>query len=373
MGGGGSLERHRRISFPASRRLFEERRDLVVSMLNQATGIECPKPEGAFYVYPSIRKLIGKKTPAGKVIATDDDFAGELLEAEGVAVVHGAAFGLSPFFRISYATSNTALEEACRRIQTLLQQPYVNEDGVSEDGMSDGGTPIKRVRWYDLITPQAVGLGVPLASVDRPDGDLGAAGPHCRRDRAAAGVAGKFYRPQSSARFLQSPHPGHGAVDRVARHRSGAAGALSSAVARGRADRSSRPAWARVVVSATVEYLSDRYLHTDLGRDGLATMVLPHRVDQLALGLFTVAILAPLTEEVYFRGIVLGWLRRHWGMAWAVGLSSLAVRHHASQMADAGRHRRHGRHGRSWWRWAFCWRWWRYGQVRSGPRSSPMA
>ena len=97
--------------------VFEERRDLVVSMLNQAHGIECPKPEGAFYVYPSISKLIGKKAPSGKTIATDEDFAGELLEAEGVAVVHGAAFGLSPFFRISYATSNAALEDACRRIQ----------------------------------------------------------------------------------------------------------------------------------------------------------------------------------------------------------------------------------------------------------------
>jgi aspartate aminotransferase len=97
--------------------LFEGRRDLVVSMLNQARGLECPKPEGAFYVYPSIRKLIGKKTPNGKTIQTDADFAAELLEAEGVAVVHGAAFGLSPFFRISYATSNAVLEEACRRIQ----------------------------------------------------------------------------------------------------------------------------------------------------------------------------------------------------------------------------------------------------------------
>src|ERR1700743_33031 len=104
---------------PKFQKIFEERRDLVVSMLNQATGIECPKPEGAFYVYPSIRKLIGKKTPAGKVIATDGDFASELLEQTGVAVVHGAAFGLSPFFRISYATSNKALEEACKRIQTF--------------------------------------------------------------------------------------------------------------------------------------------------------------------------------------------------------------------------------------------------------------
>src|SRR6185436_12231365 len=102
---------------PKFQKIFEERRDLVVSMLNQAKGIECPKPEGAFYVYPTIRQLIGKKTEAGKTIATDEDFAAELLEAEGVAVVHGAAFGLSPFFRISYATSNAALEEACRRIQ----------------------------------------------------------------------------------------------------------------------------------------------------------------------------------------------------------------------------------------------------------------
>ena len=102
---------------PRFQKLFEERRDLVVSMLNQAHGLECPKPEGAFYVYPSIRKLIGKTAPSGKTVVTDGDFANELLEAEGVAVVHGAAFGLSPFFRISYATSNKLLEEACRRIQ----------------------------------------------------------------------------------------------------------------------------------------------------------------------------------------------------------------------------------------------------------------
>jgi aspartate aminotransferase len=102
---------------PKFQKIFEERRDLVVSMLNQASGMECPKPEGAFYVYPSIKKLIGKKTPSGKEIKTDEDFASELLEAEGVAVVHGAAFGLSPFFRISYATSNAKLEDACRRIQ----------------------------------------------------------------------------------------------------------------------------------------------------------------------------------------------------------------------------------------------------------------
>ena len=102
---------------PGFQKVFEERRDLVVSMLNQCAGIECPRPEGAFYVYPSIRKLIGKKTPEGKVIASDEDFAGALLESSGVAVVHGAAFGLSPFFRISYATSNAVLEDACARIQ----------------------------------------------------------------------------------------------------------------------------------------------------------------------------------------------------------------------------------------------------------------
>ncbi|MGD0192937.1 MAG: pyridoxal phosphate-dependent aminotransferase [Rhizomicrobium sp.] len=102
---------------PRFQRAFEERRDLVVSMLNQARGIECPKPEGAFYVYPSIRKLMGLRSPSGKVIRTDEDFASELLEVEGVAVVHGAAFGLSPFFRISYATSNEQLEDACGRIQ----------------------------------------------------------------------------------------------------------------------------------------------------------------------------------------------------------------------------------------------------------------
>ena len=102
---------------PKFQKIFEERRDLVVSMLNQCSGIECPKPEGAFYVYPSIRKLIGKTAPSGKTIATDEDFVTELLEAEGVAAVHGAAFGLSPFFRVSYATSNALLEEACKRIQ----------------------------------------------------------------------------------------------------------------------------------------------------------------------------------------------------------------------------------------------------------------
>lgn len=102
---------------PENKKIFQARRDLVVSMLNQAKGIKCPTPEGAFYVYPSCADLIGKKTEAGKVIETDEDFVTELLEAEGVAVVHGSAFGLGPNFRISYATSDALLEEACTRIQ----------------------------------------------------------------------------------------------------------------------------------------------------------------------------------------------------------------------------------------------------------------
>jgi aspartate aminotransferase len=97
--------------------IFQGRRDLVVSMLNQARGISCPSPEGAFYVYPSCAALIGKKTPGGKVIDTDETFVSELLETEGVAVVHGSAFGLGPNFRISYATSEELLEAACTRIQ----------------------------------------------------------------------------------------------------------------------------------------------------------------------------------------------------------------------------------------------------------------
>lgn len=97
--------------------VFKDRRDLVVSMLNQASGLSCPTPEGAFYVYPCCEGCIGKKTPDGKTIESDADFAEALLEDEAVAVVHGEAFGLSPFFRVSYATSTEALEEACTRIQ----------------------------------------------------------------------------------------------------------------------------------------------------------------------------------------------------------------------------------------------------------------
>ncbi len=102
---------------PRFRAAFEERRDLVVSMLNQASGLKCPKPEGAFYVYPSCAAAIGRTAPSGKRIETDEDFVTELLGGEGVAAVHGSAFGLGPNLRISYATSTDVLEEACRRIQ----------------------------------------------------------------------------------------------------------------------------------------------------------------------------------------------------------------------------------------------------------------
>ena len=96
---------------------FVKRRDLVVSMLNQAKGLKCPKPQGAFYVYPSCAGAIGKTSAGGRAIKTDEDFVTALLEEEGVAVVHGAAFAMSPFFRISYATDTASLEESCKRIQ----------------------------------------------------------------------------------------------------------------------------------------------------------------------------------------------------------------------------------------------------------------
>lgn len=97
--------------------VFKERRDLVVKAMNECEGLTCKKPEGAFYVYPSCAGTIGKKTPDGKVIETDTDFVTYLLESEGVAAVQGSAFGLAPYFRISYATSTEALTEACARIK----------------------------------------------------------------------------------------------------------------------------------------------------------------------------------------------------------------------------------------------------------------
>jgi len=102
---------------PKHNKIFKERRDLCVSMLNQANGLKCPKPEGAFYVYPSCAGAIGKTAPSGNKILTDEDFVTELLEAEGVAVVQGTPFGMGPAFRISYAVKTEDAEEACRRIQ----------------------------------------------------------------------------------------------------------------------------------------------------------------------------------------------------------------------------------------------------------------
>lgn len=107
---------------PVFRKAFERRRDLVVSMLNQTRGLKCPTPEGAFYVYPDCSELIGKTMPNGKKIETDEDLVIGLLEAEAVAAVHGSSFGLGPNFRISYATSDEKLEEACRRIQRFCAE-----------------------------------------------------------------------------------------------------------------------------------------------------------------------------------------------------------------------------------------------------------
>jgi aspartate aminotransferase len=102
---------------PERAAIFQERRDLILSMQNQAKGLSCRKPEGAFYTYASCAGTLGKRTPSGKVIDNDETFVTELLEVEGVSAVHGAAFGVEPYFRISYATSTELLEEAGRRIQ----------------------------------------------------------------------------------------------------------------------------------------------------------------------------------------------------------------------------------------------------------------
>ena len=104
-----------------SRLVFQRRRDLVVKLLNEAPGVRCPVPEGAFYVYPTIADCIGKTSTSGIKIANDEDFANALLEETGVAVVFGAAFGLSPAFRVSYATSDEILTDACTRIQTFCK------------------------------------------------------------------------------------------------------------------------------------------------------------------------------------------------------------------------------------------------------------
>jgi len=101
---------------------FVRRRDLVVNLLNNIDGLRCLTPEGAFYVYPSCKGVIGKETPEGKKISNDEDFMTYLLESEGIAGVHGAAFGLSPYFRLSYATSDEILKDACTRIKRACEK-----------------------------------------------------------------------------------------------------------------------------------------------------------------------------------------------------------------------------------------------------------
>ena len=101
---------------------FVRRRDLVVNLLNQIDGLSCLTPQGAFYVYPSCAGVIGKETPGGQKISNDEDFMSYLLESEGIAGVHGAAFGLSPYFRLSYATSDEILKDACARIKRACDQ-----------------------------------------------------------------------------------------------------------------------------------------------------------------------------------------------------------------------------------------------------------
>ena len=112
---------------PRNNAVFKQRRDLVVKMLNAAQGLDCHTPEGAFYVYPSCAGLIGATTPTGQKLKNDEDVCGYLLESQGVAVVHGAAFGLSPHFRVSYAASTEVLEEACRRIQNACSELKLKE------------------------------------------------------------------------------------------------------------------------------------------------------------------------------------------------------------------------------------------------------
>ena len=198
----------------------------------------------------------------------------------------------------------------------------MSDDGSSTDSLSIGGAPVRRVRWYHLITPQAVGQGVPVvlliglslvwAATGRLQGGLaqlqawllGFTGLNLILDFSNLLILGMALWIISRVNDTMLP-------------------ARFAPLSRKNALIGVAAGLGAVIVSSAIEYLSDRYLHTNLAQDSNTTMVLPHRLDQLALGILTVAILAPLTEEVYFRGIVLGWMRRHWGMAWAVALSSL--------------------------------------------------
>jgi len=193
----------------------------------------------------------------------------------------------------------------------------VSEDGVSEDA------PIRRLRWYHVITPQAVGLGVPAVLLI---GVMLVWAVSGRLEGFAAQLQVWLIRFTGLNLLLDFSNLlilGM-ALWIISRVTDPALPARFIALSRKDALIGMGAGLGAVIVSGVVEYLSDRYLHTNLAQDSTTTMVLPRRIDQLALGVFTVAILAPLTEEVYFRGILLGWMRRHWGIAWAIGLSSLA-------------------------------------------------
>jgi membrane protease YdiL (CAAX protease family) len=187
--------------------------------------------------------------------------------------------------------------------------------------MTEGGAPGRRVRWYDLITPQALGLGVPSLALS---GFLvfEAMSGGTRNAASVRSWLESFTGLNLLLDFSNLLILGM-AIWIISRVSDPALPARFKPLTTKDARLGIGAGLAAVIVSSAIEYVSDTYLHTDLAREGLATAVLPHNVSQLALGLFTVAILAPLVEEVYFRGIVMGWLRRHGGMVWAVALSSL--------------------------------------------------
>jgi membrane protease YdiL (CAAX protease family) len=187
--------------------------------------------------------------------------------------------------------------------------------------MSEGGTPVRRVRWYDLVTPQALGLGVPSLAVSGFLVFEAMSGGTRNAVSVQAWLEG-FTGLSLLLNFSNLLILGM-ALWIISRIGDPALPARFKPLSAKDARLGMGAGLAAMVVSSVIEYGSDTYLHTDLAKDSLATAVLPHDVSQLALGLFTVAILAPLVEEVYFRGIVMGWLRRHWGIAWAVALSSL--------------------------------------------------
>lgn len=188
--------------------------------------------------------------------------------------------------------------------------------------MSESGTPIRRVRWYHLITPQAVGLGVPMVLmigvmlIWAVSGRLGQVTGQVQA--WLTGFTGLNLLLDFSNLLILGM-----SLWILSRITDPALPARLAPLSRKSVWIGIAAGLGAVVVSSIVEYLSDHYLHTNLSQDNSMTMVLPHRADQLALGVFTVAIMAPLTEEVYFRGIVLGWVRRHGSMAWAIGISSL--------------------------------------------------